>query len=69
MQVQELIEELSKYPSDMEVVISYCSDYSAVSSLETVEAVDKGYYVMEVHPTMSEDNQANKKTYLLIGND
>ena len=60
MQVQELIEELSKYPSDMEVVISYCSDYSAVSSLETVEAVDKGYYVMRGHATMNENSQDKK---------
>lgn len=69
MNVKELIEELKKYPEDMEIIYSLNSDYEILTKddLETAKGVNKGFYVMRSHPTMSEENKAKEKEYLWLG--
>lgn len=69
MNVKELREKLAEYPDDMEILYRYCSDYERLDAdeLQVVEAVCKpnGYW-MRSHETMSAENKANAKTYLLF---
>jgi len=68
MNVRELREILDKYPDEMEVLNERCSDYDIISPDEwkIVKAVPKGGYVMRPHKTMSEENKAKEKEYLLL---
>lgn len=71
MNVGELRKMLEKYPDDMEVLNSRCSDYAIISENEwsVVSGVDKNGWVMQSHPTMSEENKRQEKQYLhLAGN-
>ena len=69
MNVGELKTKLAEYPDDMEVLYRFCSDYERMDAddLETVSAVEKtnGYW-MRSHETMSAENKAREKTYLLF---
>ena len=66
MNVKQLIELLSKYPDDLEVLTCMYSDYHPLEeySIYLVNAVDQGGYVMRSHDTMSEDNKKREKQYL-----
>lgn len=68
MNVQELEKLLSQYPSDMEIITTCCSDYDLVTEddFTTVKAVNKGFYIMREHHSMSEENKSKEKTYLHI---
>lgn len=73
MNVGELKKMLEKYPDDMEILNSRCSDFDIVdeSDWSVVEAVpqESCWYVMRAHPTMSAENKAKAKKYLhLLGN-
>ncbi len=68
MNVGELKKALGAFPDDMEVVVMQYSDYAILKEdgLSLEEGVDKGGWVMSSHPTMSGDNRAGAKTYLLL---
>jgi len=68
MNVAELKAALSGYPDDMEVIYQARSDFHSLCKLdlEVVEAVDKGFYVMRIHRTMSDENKSKIKKYLLF---
>lgn len=68
MNVGQLKKMLEQYPDDMQILNGRCSDYEIISEDEwsVVKAVDKGGYVMRSHPTMSEENKANEKSYLYL---
>lgn len=68
MNVKELKEMLEKYPDDMEVLTSRCSDYEVVEKDEwsVVEAVPQSGYVMRGHSTMSNENKLKMKKYLFL---
>lgn len=71
MNVGELKKMLDKYPDDMELIHTCCSDYELIDEgmWSVVSAVFQGGYVMRSHPTMSADNKAREKQYLhLVGN-
>jgi len=67
MNVKELIEALSVFPLDMEVIQDVHSDYGVVDLLAEVKAVDKNGWLMRSHPTMSKENNLQEKTYLHLG--
>lgn len=69
MNVGELKKLLEQYPDNMEVLYCCHSDYARmeVDDVYPVEAVMKsGDWAMRSHPTMSEENKAQAKTYLLF---
>ena len=69
MNVRELKILLSHLPDDLEVLNQRYSDYQIVVSgdFSVVEGVEyKGGWVMRAHPTMSAENKAKSKPYLLI---
>ena len=68
MTVKELKIMLDKYPDDMQVITSRCSDYDIIqeSEFEVVKAVFKGFYCMRSHETMSDENKAKEKEYLYL---
>jgi hypothetical protein len=71
MNVGDLKKMLEKYPDDMEVIHSRCSDYELIEEDDwsVVKAVLKDWGVMRSHPTMSAENKAVEKEYLhLVGN-
>lgn len=64
MKVKELKEFLNKYPDDMVVVYSSMSDYQEITGAEVVKAVNKGFYIMRSHQTMSQKNKDNEEEVL-----
>ena len=71
MNVKELKAMLEQHPDDMEIVNGRCSDYEIISidDWSLIRGVDKNGWVMRSHPTMSDENKLNEKTYLyLVGN-
>ncbi len=68
MNVKQLIELLSTFPPEMEVLELKYSDYQAMeaASWKTVRAVETDWGYMCSHPTMSEAKKAKEKTYLLF---
>ncbi len=71
MTVGELKKMLGKYPDDMEIVNSRCSDYDIVEEAEwsVIQGVKQDQWIMRSHPTMSEENKKKEKSYLhLEGN-
>lgn len=68
MNIRELKELLSTFPDDMEILTTCYSDYDSVGAddFTVISAVDKGYYYMRSHPTMSEENKQKEKEYLHI---
>lgn len=68
MTVGELKVMLEKYPDDMEVANERYSDYQVITEDEwsVVEAVPKRDWVMRSHPTMSDENKATAKMFLLL---
>lgn len=68
MNVGELKKMLEKYPDDMEVLNRRMSDYDLVTEDDwsVIKAVPKDFYWMRSHPTMSEDNKAKEREYLLL---
>lgn len=68
-ELKELKEMLNKYPDDMEVTTSRYSDYNTVEEGEwsIVKGVDNdNCYIMQSHPTMSEEHKKNEKEYLYL---
>lgn len=69
MNVHQLIKKLHQYPLDMEVLYCMCSDYERLNAedLTTVKGVERpNGYVMRSHATMSAENKAQEKTFLLF---
>jgi hypothetical protein len=68
MTVNELIEMLKKYPSDMEIVNGRCSDYALISEDEwhVIKGVKEDFWVMRSHPSMSEENKSKEKEFLYL---
>jgi len=68
MNRKELQEFLNKFPEDMEIILEAYSDYALIKEDDFVisKAVDQNFYVMKVHPTMSEENKLKIKPYLII---
>lgn len=68
MNVKELRERLEQFPDDLEVLYRCCSDYERLNAedLEITQAVDQGHYWMRAHHTMSDENKARMKDYLLF---
>jgi len=70
MNIKELIEILSKYPSDMEIIMERMSDYDDLAECEikVVKAVRNRSvgYLMKSHETMSLESKKAEKEYLLI---
>ena len=68
MNVKQLIEALSEYPDDMEVIQRRYSDYYLLDKKDffTVWAVHQEScgYIMRSHNTMSDENKAKEKEYL-----
>lgn len=69
MNVKDLKDHLQQYPDEMEIITRIYSDYQilSVEGVDMIKAVDKGYYVMQTHETMSEDNKLKEKQYIVIG--
>jgi hypothetical protein len=72
MNIGDLKKMLEKYPDDMEILNTRCSDYDLVTEEDwsVVKAVQQGRsYWMKSHPTMSAENRAKEREYLhLAGN-
>ena len=67
MKVKELIELLSTFSEDLEVLDNRYSDYQIMEwQAEVIKAVPKGQWVMRSHPTMSPENKSKEQTYLLF---
>ncbi len=68
MNVAQLRKMLEQYPDDMEILNSRCSDYEIISEHEwsVVKGVEKGGWIMRSHPTMSDENKRNEKSYLYL---
>lgn len=67
MTVGELIHKLSKLDKDLKVVIDQYSDYTEAGQVEVINLVDKGYYLMSPHLTMSKDNVSKLTEVVYIG--
>jgi hypothetical protein len=69
MNVGDLKKALEQYPDDMDILVEEHSDYIFLNHelCSIIEAVDQSGYVMRAHPTMSEENKAKTKKYLLLG--
>ena len=71
MNVGQLKKMLETYPNEMVVLNERFSDYAIVQPEDwsVVCGVDNDGWVMRSHPTMSAENKAKEKSYLLlIGN-
>ena len=72
MNIKELRELIKSLPDEMEILNERCSDYQIIESAEwkVVKGVDKSSevarWVMKAHPTMSAENKAKEKSYLLL---
>ncbi len=68
MKVKELREFLKDFPDEYEVLNERYSDMSIIKEddFSLVAGVSKGDWVMRYHPTMSKENKANSKEYLLL---
>jgi hypothetical protein len=66
--VAQLIAHLQTLPQDMQVIYTCCSDYSAleIEDISIVKAVDKDFYVMRPHRTMSKENVSKLDQYVLF---
>lgn len=69
MNVGELKEFLNKFPDDMDILYCLYSDYDTLrpEDISTVNAVMReDGWAMRSHPTMSAENKANQRAYLLF---
>lgn len=68
MNVGELRKFLAQFPDDMEILYEYCSDYELLEDgqIRIMKAVNKNGYWMRAHPTMSDENKAQMKDYLVF---
>ncbi len=69
LNVGQLKKILEQHPDDMEILYCLHSDYAFMEAdeISTVKAVMKcGGWAMRSHPTMSAQNKAEEKTYLLF---
>lgn len=66
MNVQDLIEVLSEFDPELEVIYEIYSDYSVLekSDITVVEAVAKGGYVERFHAYQYKESIPNVKKYL-----
>lgn len=67
--VQALIKYLQTLPPKMKVLFEQYSDYSPLTldQIKTDEAVDQGNdWLMRAHPTMSDENKKNTKTFVIF---
>lgn len=65
MNVGELRELLKDLPDDMVMIGSFHSDYEEFDA-HVVDAVDSGNHIMIYHGTMSPENKAKTKKFLLV---
>lgn len=68
MTVKELIEHLKTFDEELEVICERYSDLQKTPKEDffVQRAVDKDFYVMRSHPTMSEENKSLERDYLCI---
>jgi hypothetical protein len=68
MTVAELIAHLQTFDPELEVLYQAYSDYQVMDTWQVVihPAVDKGFYKMQTHPTMSQENKDKVKEYVLF---
>lgn len=70
MTVGDLKKMLEKYPEEMEILNSRCSDYCIVDEDEwhVVEGVPivGACWIMRSHPTMSDEQKKMAKKYLFL---
>lgn len=66
--VGELIAFLEKLPREREVLFRCCSDYAPLTlgEIEIAGAVPKQSYYMRSHPTMSAENKAAERIYVIF---
>ena len=68
MNVGELKKMLDGYPDEMLVLNRRYSDYEVIidSDWSVIKGVNKGFYVMNSHPTMDDENKLNEQEFLLL---
>lgn len=54
MKVKDLMKALAAFDEELTVAVAWCSDFAAVNSLEIAEGVDKDYYIMRWHKSISD---------------
>jgi hypothetical protein len=66
MTVRELKKMLDKYPEEMELIHTFCSDYDIIEECDfsVIKCVAKPHYVMRSHATMSKECKRIEKEYL-----
>ena len=64
----ELVKYLEKFDDNAEILYNQYSDYSILEEkdIELIRAVPKSFYVMRSHPTMSEENKAKEKDFIIF---
>ena len=64
----ELVKYLEKFDDNAEILYCMHSDYSILEAndIELIRAVPKRFYVMRSHPTMSEENKAKEKDFIIF---
>lgn len=55
MKVKDLIKALAAFDEDLTVAVEWCSDFAAVNSLEIAEGLDRDYYIMRWHKSISDE--------------
>lgn len=65
----EILEKLSKYDDNMEIIFDQHSDYITPEEIDTeiIFGVNQGSWIMRSHPTMSDENKSKEKEYVYIG--
>lgn len=68
MTVGDLKELIKDCPDDMQIVYRCYSDLAILEQeeVEQIQAVPRDGWCMRTHPTMSEENKAATRTYLLF---
>ena len=68
MTINQLIEYLQTFPPELEVLERRYSDYDLMEkdNWHIVQAVNKGYYRMRTHYSLTEEDKAKAKNYLLF---
>lgn len=67
MKVRSLINLLSLFDEEMEVMTDQYSDYASVGTARVISAVPQEAWIMRSHPTMSKESKEKEKEFLYIG--
>jgi len=64
----ELVKYLEKFDDNAEILYVQYSDYRILEEkdIDLFRAVPKRLYVMRSHPTMSEENKAKEKDFIVF---